>query len=156
MSRGILVLAGALLVTGTAGTSVSKPTTKTEEEIRGLEQKMNEAYAKNDLQGYFSYYAPDFTQWLPDGRSDLDRYKRESQAYVSGGNSIQAAEVREMVLRVGPSEDAAVASYVLHVKSKGSDGTITEQDSQETDVWFKRGGAWKVVALHYAPMKSGR
>ena len=36
-----------------------------EKEILDLEEKMNAAYAANDLPTYFAYYADDFTQWLP-------------------------------------------------------------------------------------------
>jgi len=151
MKRGTVVLLGALLLVGTARTASSGPS-KAEQEVRNLEQQMNDAYARNDLQAYFNYYAPDFTQWLPEGRSDLDRYKREWQAFVSSGNSVQAAEVRELVMRVAPAEDAVVASYILYVKTKAADGKITEEENQETDVWFKRDGAWKVVALHFAPL----
>ena len=151
MKRGTVVLLGALLLVGTARTASSGPT-KAEQEVRNLEQQMNDAYARNDLQAYFNYYAPDFTQWLPEGRSDLDRYKREWQAFVSSGNSVQAAEVRELVMRVAPAEDAVVASYILYVKTKAADGKVIEEENQETDVWFKRDGAWKVVALHFAPL----
>lgn len=42
-----------------------------EQEIVGLEDKMNAIYAANDLPNYFAYYADDFTQWLPEGRTDL-------------------------------------------------------------------------------------
>jgi ketosteroid isomerase-like protein len=152
MKKCTRILLGALLLLGIAGTAGQGAATKAEQEIRTLEQRMNEAYAKNDLQTYFNFYAQDFTQWLPEGRTDLETYKRQWMAYVSAGNSVQAAEVRELLLRVAPSEDAAVASYILYVKTKAADGKITEEESQETDVWFKRDGAWKVVALHFAPL----
>lgn len=152
MNKAARILVGGLLLLGIAATAGNGAATKAEQDIRALEQQMNDAYAKNDLQSYFSYYAQDFTQWLPEGRSDLDKYKRQWQAYISAGNAVQAAEVRELLLRVAPSEDAAVASYILYVKTKGADGKITEEESQETDVWFKRDGGWKVVALHFAPL----
>jgi ketosteroid isomerase-like protein len=152
MRKAIRLVLGVLLLAGVARTAGSGAATKTEQEIRTLEEQMNQAYAKNDLQTYFSYYAQDFVQWLPEGRSDLDKYKRQWMAYVSAGNAVQEAEVRELLLRVDPSEDAAVASYILYVKTKGADGKISEEESQETDVWFKRSGGWKVVALHYAPL----
>ena len=152
MKKGASVLLGVLLFSGITGPAGHGAATKAEQDIRALEQQMNDAYAKNDLQTYFSYYAQDFTQWLPEGRSDLERYKRQWQAYIAAGNSVQAAEVRELLLRVAPGEDAAVASYILYVKTKGADGKITEEESQETDVWFKREGAWKVVALHFATL----
>lgn len=152
MKKCLRILPGVLLLWTVAGTAGNGAATKAEQEVRALEQQMNDAYAKNDLQTYFSYYAQDFTQWLPEGRTDLDKYKRQWQAYISAGNSVQAAEVRELLLRMAPHEDAAVASYILYVKTKGADGKMTEEESQETDVWFKRDGAWKVVALHFAPL----
>jgi ketosteroid isomerase-like protein len=47
---------------------------ETEKEILALEDKMNAAYAANDLPTYVAYYADDFTQWLPEGRTDLPQY----------------------------------------------------------------------------------
>jgi hypothetical protein len=52
---------------------------ETEKEILALEDKMNAAYAANDLPTYFAYYADDFTQWLPEGRTDLPQYKRSGR-----------------------------------------------------------------------------
>jgi ketosteroid isomerase-like protein len=56
---------------------------------------------------------------------------------------------------MGPNKDTAVASYILHVRTKLKDGKITDEDNQESDVMFKRNGQWKVVFLHYstAPKK---
>ena len=121
-----------------------------EKEIHDLEVKINASYAANDLPAYFAAYAPDFTQWLPEGRTDLAAYKKEWTEYVAAGNKVQSAEFSDMHVQVGPSQDAAVASYLLRVKTKLADGKITEEDNQETDVFFKRDGAWKIVELHYS------
>jgi hypothetical protein len=32
-------------------------------------------------------------------------------------------------------------------------GAVETEDNQETDVLFKRDGAWKIVHLNYAPAK---
>jgi len=42
-----------------------------------------------------------------------------------------------------------VASYLLHVKTQSKSG-VSDDTYQETDVWFKRDGAWRVVFLHYS------
>jgi len=142
------LLAAVLLVSAVPAAAASK----VEDEIRTLEQRMNDAYAKNDLPTYFSYYALDFVQWLPEGRTDLAQYRKEWTDYVAAGNKVQAVEIRDAVLRVSPAEDAVVFQYVLYVKTKLADGKITEEENQETDVWLKRNGEWKVVALHYSPV----
>jgi ketosteroid isomerase-like protein len=126
-----------------------------EDEIKSLEQSANAAYEANDLIKYFSFYAPDFSQFLPEGRTDLTQYKKDWTAYIGEGNQVQKVELSDMHIQVGPNKDTAVASYLLHVRTKLKDGKITEEDNQESDVLFKRNGEWKVVFLHYsaAPKK---
>lgn len=122
-----------------------------EKEVASLEQNFNAAYAVNDLKTYFSYYAPDMVQWLPEGRTDLAGYEKDWTSYVAAGNRVEAAGVSDLVVKVGPSRDTAVAAYVLRVKTKLVSGQVTDEEFQETDIWFKRDGAWKIVALHYSP-----
>jgi len=147
------LLFSTLLLLATLGllacASRSRPASA-ETEIHDLEVKINSSYAANDLTAYFAAYAPDFTQWLPEGRTDLAAYRREWTEYIAAGNRVQSAEFSDLHIQVGPSQDAAVASYLLHVKTKLADGRITEEDNQETDVFFKRDGVWKIVELHYS------
>lgn len=139
-----------LIVMGVAWRGESAQTNGVEQEIQGLEQKMNEAYSKNDLPAYFSYYSADFVQWLPEGRTDLEKYKKDWTEYIKKGNLVQEVKLRDVAIRLSPSEDTAVFAYILYVKTKLADGKVTEEENQETDVWFKRQGEWKVVALHYS------
>ena len=60
-------------------------TSQAEKEILDLEQKMNASYAANDLPSYFAYYSPDFTQWLPEGRTDLPQYEKMWTAFIKSG-----------------------------------------------------------------------
>ncbi|HWY42574.1 MAG TPA: nuclear transport factor 2 family protein [Candidatus Sulfotelmatobacter sp.] len=126
-----------------------------EQEVRNFEQRANAAYEANDLPKYFSFYASDFTQYLPEGRTDLAAYKKEWTDYIGEGNRVEKVQLSDMHIQIGPSGDTAVASYILHVRTKLKDGKITEEDNQESDVLFKRNGEWKVVFLHYsaAPKK---
>jgi ketosteroid isomerase-like protein len=126
-----------------------------EKEVRDLEQEINASYAANDLPTYFAYYSKDFTQWLPEGRTNLSEYEKMWTDYVKNVARVESVELSDVHVQVGPSGDAAVASYILHVKSRTVKGEITEEDNQESDVLFKRNGVWKVVFLHYsaAPKK---
>lgn len=146
----VVVAVGFLLVP-----SEVKTQNNAEKEVRDLEQKINAAYAANDLPTYFTYYSKDFTQWLPEGRTDLPEYEKMWTDYVKEIARVESVELSDMHVQVGPSGDAAVASYLLHVKSRTVKGEITEEDNQESDVLFKRNGVWKVVFLHYsaAPKK---
>jgi len=126
-----------------------------EDEIKEFEQRANAAYEANDLARYFSFYAAEFSQFLPEGRTDLSQYQKEWTAYIGEGNRVQKVEISDLHIQVGPSKDTAVASYILHVRTKLKDGKVSDEDNQESDVMFKRNGEWKVVFLHYssAPKK---
>jgi ketosteroid isomerase-like protein len=141
-----LVVASSALILVTSHARPSSP----EQEIRDFEQRANAAYEANDLPKYFSFYASDFTQYLPEGRTDLAAYQKEWTDYIGAGNRIEKVQLSDMHIQIGPSGDTAVASYILHVRTKLKDGKITEEDNQESDVLFKRNGEWKVVFLHYS------
>ena len=142
----ILLLAGGLL------TLVAKtPPGNPEQQIRELEDKVNGAYAANDLPAYFSYYAPDFSQWLPEGRTDLPTYQKDWTRFIQGGGRVESATYSDLYIQVGPSGDTAVASYILRVRTRSAKGEVSEEDNQESDVFFNRGGVWQIVFLHYSP-----
>src|ERR1700682_35876 len=138
-----LALLGALI--GLA--ALAAPPAGGAEEIRRLEKQMNEAYQANDLPRYFGYYADDLTQWLPEGRTDLPQYKKSWSEYIAAGARVQSVDLSDMHIQVDPSGDTAVASYLLHVKTKEKDGGISDGTYRESDVWFKRAGSWRVVQL---------
>jgi ketosteroid isomerase-like protein len=123
----------------------------TEKKILDLEEKMNATYAANDLPAYFAYYASDFTQWLPEGRTDLPQYEKEWTAFIHSGGKVEMAQTSDMHLQVSPGGDVVVASYLLHVKTRSPKGALSDENFQESDVWFKRHGEWKMVHLHYSP-----
>src|SRR3984893_17112575 len=131
----MLLLAGGFFALR-AKTSSDNP----EQQIRELEDKVNGAYAANDLPTYFSYYAPDFSQWLPDGRSDLPTYQKEWTGFIHGGGRVESANYSDLHIQVGPSGDTAVASYILHVRTRSAKAEVSEEDNQESDVFFKREG----------------
>jgi hypothetical protein len=39
----------------------------------------------------------------------------------------------------------------LQVKTRSAKGVVTDEEFQQSDVWFKRSGMWKVVHLHHPP-----
>jgi ketosteroid isomerase-like protein len=128
------------------------PSSALEQQVRDFEEKFNGAYAANDLPTYFSYYASDCSQWLPQGRTDLPTYQKNWTHFIQSGGRVESATLSDVHIQIGPSEDTAVASYILHVRTRDAKGEASEEDNQETDVLFKRGGVWKVVFLHYSPV----
>ena len=129
--------------------AAAQSASEVEAQVRDAEQKYNAAYAANDLPAYFGYLADDFAQWLPSGRTDKASYQQSWTRFITNGGKVLSAELSEVQIKVGPSGDSAVASYILSVRTQSARG-VTDDKYQETDVWFKRNGAWKVIYLHYS------
>ena len=157
MKRATVIFSVLILIVPIAFLALqAKPSpASVEDEIKDFEQRANAAYEANDLAKYFSFYAADFSQFLPQGRTDLTQYRKDWTAYIGEGNRVQKVEISDLRIQVSPNKDTAVASYILHVRTKLKDGKVTDEDNQESDVMFKRNGQWKVVFLHYstAPKK---
>ena len=124
-----------------------------EQEVRAVIADYNAAYGRNDLDAYFKAFAPDLTQWFPSGRVDKASYEASWRKYIGAGNKIEKVEVRDLRVQVSPAGDAAVATYILRVTTRPVKGAVETEDNQETDVLFKRGGAWTIVHVNYAPAK---
>jgi ketosteroid isomerase-like protein len=138
-----LSLLAALLLTCAAAPS-------TEQQIRDLEKSANDAYAANDLPVYFSFYAPDLRALYPEGPTNLPDYIKSWTAMIKSGARIEGFSYKDMVVQVSPGDDAAVASYQATAKQRNADKTVTTENFNETDVWFKRDGNWKIVEIHYS------
>src|SRR5260221_5902576 len=117
---------------------VGAGTTSAEQEVRELEQRANAAYEANDLPKYFSFYSPDFTQYLPEGRSDLPSYEKEWSSYIGEGNRVEKVVLSDMHVQIGPSGDTAGASYIIHVRTELKDGKVPDEYNQQHDVRFIR------------------
>jgi ketosteroid isomerase-like protein len=118
-------------------------------DIRQLETEFNAAYAANDLDKYFGYYSDDAVLWFPEGRTDIPSYKNEWTEFVKSGGRIQECKLSDLNVRFSPQGDAAIASYLLHVKTLQVDKKVLDAVYQETDVWFKAAGGWKIAHVHY-------
>jgi ketosteroid isomerase-like protein len=143
--KSAFLLACAVLI---AGTSNARADARAD--VAALEKDFNAAYAANDLDKYFGYYAADATLWFPEGRTNLASYKKMWTAYIKSGAQLQAATLSDYHVKFSPQGDTAIASYLLHVKTLEASKKITDEDFQETDVWFKAQGTWKISHVHYS------
>ncbi len=126
------------------------------DEVMAAEQAINKAYAANDLKTYFSYYADDLRALFPDGPSSLAEYRRSWTKLIHDGGRVDHFRISGMVIQVSPAADSAVASYVADVKTTNPDGKPGDVGTfHETDVWFKRDGAWKIVETQYSHIVPG-
>ncbi len=131
-------------------------TNPVEARIRRLETDFNAAYARNDLPAYFRYYADDLRALFPEGPTTLPAYKTSWTAFIKGGGAIVAFKFSDMRVQVGPSGDVAVASYLASVDTRTPAKGVSTDAYAETDVWFKRAGAWKIVEIHYSEMSGAK
>lgn len=123
-----------------------------EKEVVDFIRTYNGYYERNELDAYFGSFAPSLTQWWPNGRVGLKEYEAMWRRGFAQGGGVTRAVVSDLKIHVGPGGDAAVASYLLTVTPRvdGKPGGKVERN-QETDVLFKRDGAWKVYHVHYGP-----
>jgi len=120
------------------------------DEIRQLEVNINEAYANNNLPVYFSYYADDFRGIFPDGFITLETYRKEWTDSVKAGNILVNFTYSDMQIQVSPGEDAAIATYRATASMRYVGKAPVDEHYFETDVFFRRGGVWKLVEVHYS------
>ena len=135
-----------LLSCGASAPSLAGPRT----DIRQLETDFNAAYAANDFDKYFGFYADDAIFWFPEGRTDVPKYKKEWSEFLKSGAAIKAGTLSDMHIHFSPKGDTAVASYVLHLTTQEANKTVHTEDHQETDVWFKGTDGWKIAHVHYS------
>ena len=151
MSR---LLAFALVLLPAAALAQAAGAAAAEKEVRAFIATYNAAYGRNDLDAYFKSFAPELTQWFPSGRVDLASYQASWRKHIGAGNRLEGVEVRDLQVQIGPSADAAVATYILRVTERSAKGEVSTEDNQETDVLFKRNGQWTIVHVNYAPART--
>jgi ketosteroid isomerase-like protein len=141
----------ALLLIGLPALAGAGPEGGAQSGIRQLEADCNAAYFANDLDKYFGFYSDDAILWFPEGRTDIPAYKKEWTEFIKSGGRIQSGALSDLHIRFSPQGDAAIASYLLHVKTQQVDKKVLDEVYQESDVWFKAAGGWKIAHVHYSP-----
>jgi uncharacterized protein (TIGR02246 family) len=145
MKYSLMLLLAALLPISTQGDRDAA----IEKEIRDSVMKFNGTYAENDLETYFSFYAEDATLIFGRGRTPVADYSKSWHELIAGGGGVEKNEITDIQVRVMPSGDVAIATYLIEVHTRSTEGEVSKETAIETDVWQKRDGAWKIVSLHY-------
>jgi ketosteroid isomerase-like protein len=147
-----IALVLAVLAMGPLVASAAPPAKSAtiEKEIVALEEAMNNAYAANDLPKYFGFYAEDVSAIFYNERTTLPAYRTMWTAAVRT-DPIEAVSTHDMLVRVSAAADVAIASYRIDVRTAHAQGPATDEHAFETDIWERRGGAWKVVHVQYSP-----
>ncbi len=108
------------------------------------------AYANNDVEKYFSFYADDATAYFGDGRVDIAAYHEMWIGLMEAGGGVEMNEMSDLQVQVLPGGDVAVATSFIDNRTRSPDGTTSTSRAFETDVWQKIDGKWKIISLHYS------
>ena len=109
----------------------------------------NDAYAANDLPKYFAYYADDAGLIFYNKRTSLADYRKEWTESVRT-EPIESVKLSDVVIRVSPTGDTAIASYQIDVRTRHPASKSTDEHAFETDVWLKHAGRWQITHVHYS------
>ncbi len=123
-----------------------------EAEVRAAVDGFNVAYATNDADAYFGYYADGATVFFSGARQDMAAYEEFWRALIDGGNGVISNEMSDIVIQVMPGDTVAISTYFVDNKSEFPDDGAVEVKAFETDVWNKIDGEWKIVSLHYTEL----
>jgi ketosteroid isomerase-like protein len=120
-----------------------------EQEIARLEKDCNDAYAANNLPKYFSYYADDAVLIFINERTTVPAYRKMWTEEIKT-KPLESVKLADMVIRVMPAADAAIASYQIEIRTHQPGGKMTDEKFFETDVWVHKGDAWKLGHVHFS------
>jgi ketosteroid isomerase-like protein len=123
---------------------------KTAAEVEAAVRAFNAAYAENEVETYFSYYADDVSIYFYGARQDVNAYHDLWAEEVAAGYAVQANELSDLRIQVLADGAVAIASYFVATKSLPVDGEQVSVKAFESDVWEKTEDGWKVVSLHYS------
>ena len=108
------------------------------------------AYATNEVEKYFSFYADDATAYFGDGRVDIAAYHTMWIELMAAGGGVEINTMSDLQVQIMPSGDTAVATSFVDNRTRSPDGTKSTSKAFETDVWQKVDGHWKIIGLHYS------
>jgi len=112
------------------------------------------AYATNDVETYFSFYADDASVYFYGARQDIAAYHKSWTAMMEAGGGVEKNEMSDLIVQVMPSGDVAISTAFIDNRTRSPDGTKTTAKAFETDVWQKIDGKWKIISLHYSALSA--
>ncbi len=110
------------------------------------------AYATNDTETYFGYYAEDATVFFSGDRQSLAEYAESWPTLMEAGGGVEKNEMSDLKVQVLPGGNVAVSTAFIDNITRSPDGSKDTIRAFETDVWQKTDGEWKVISLHYTEL----
>ena len=63
---------------------------------------------------------------------------------------LESVKLADMVVRVRPAADTAIASYQIEIRTHQPGGKLTDEKFFETDVWVHKGDAWRLRHVYFS------
>ena len=157
MARVLTHLIGSVAVfSSTLSAEAAAPASSPglEQDIIRLERDCNDAYAANNLSKYFNYYTDDAVLIFVNERTTVPAYRKMWTEEIKT-KPLESVKLSDMVVRIMPAADAAIASYQIEIRTHQPGGRIKDEKFFETDVWVHKGEAWKLGHVHFSPISTG-
>ncbi|MBT5153005.1 MAG: nuclear transport factor 2 family protein [Gammaproteobacteria bacterium] len=108
------------------------------------------AYANNDVEKYFSFYAEDATVYFSGARQDIAAYHKLWIGLIEAGGGVELNEMSDLQVQVMPNGDVAISTSFIDNRTRSPDGTTSTTRAFESDIWQKIDGKWKIISLHHS------
>ena len=119
-------------------------------ELHAAIKAFDHAYANNDVEKYFSYYADGATVYFGDDvRVNVADYHEMWIGLMAAGGGVELNEMSDLQIQVLPGGDVAISTSFIDNRTRSPDGTTSTSKAFETDVWQKIDGKWQIISLHY-------
>jgi ketosteroid isomerase-like protein len=119
-------------------------------ELHAAIKAFDHAYANNDVEKYFSFYADDATVYFgDDARVDVAAYHEMWTGLMAAGGGVELNEMSDLQVQVLPCGDVAISTSFIDNRTRSPDGATSTSRAFETDVWQKIDGKWQIISLHY-------
>ena len=149
-ARAIRNSLGCLMIAAVPLVAVAEHHGADDAALRAAIEAFDHAYATNDVETYFGFYADDATVYFYGARQDVSAYHQEWTALMEAGGGVEKNEMSDLQVQLMPSGDVAVATSFIDNRTRYPDGEISTSRAFETDVWLRVDGAWKIISLHFS------
>lgn len=119
-----------------------------EDAVRKALDVYDQAVAKKDVDAVRAMLAPEILLYEHSVRNDgvKDAFENHLKSEILEGEGLQLSFYD---LRVTASSGLALITRQCRVQGK-FEGKAVDSEGNETQVWEKRGGQWKIIHIHYS------
>jgi ketosteroid isomerase-like protein len=126
------------------------------EELLRLNQRLLEAIDRADWKTYEELCDPSLTAFEPEGIGRLVEGFDFHRFYFNLGGVKGHYQTTMSAPHVRVMDDMAVVAYVRLHQKRDADGAPVTTGSEETRVWHRQEGRWRMVHFHRSPLPSSK